>query len=161
MTENEGPPRALPRPPWPVTAANTAWAGLQRLGIARTQLSEHSLIDAARRATGVHDFGADFSDPTCREALRAIAEARAEGLPVHGETCPHYLLLDDSVYDKPEFEGGAYVCAPPIRALGHQEALWKGLAAGTLETVGTDHCPFQMHQKEHFLIENAVDCRKS
>jgi hypothetical protein len=72
MIDRAGSKRTLPRPPWPVTAANTAWAGLQRLGIARTQLSEHSLIDAARRATGVHDFGADFSDPTCREALRRL-----------------------------------------------------------------------------------------
>jgi len=84
---------------------------------------------------------------TCREALRAIAEARAEGLPVHGETCPHYLLLDDSVYDKPDFEGAAFVCAPPIRPVGHQEALWEALATGDIQAVGTDHCPFNMHQR--------------
>lgn len=84
---------------------------------------------------------------TCREALEAVAAARARGWRVHGETCPQYLLLDDSVYDVPGFDGAAYVVAPPIRPVGHQEALWRALASGTLETVGTDHCPFSMEQK--------------
>ena len=53
---------------------------------------------------------------------------------VMAETCPQYLLLDDSVYEKPDFEGSAYVMSPPIRPRrdGHQDALWAALAAGTL-----------------------------
>ena len=82
---------------------------------------------------------------TCREAAAAIADARMQGLPVWGETCTQYLLLDDSVYDKPDFEGAAYVMSPPIRAKGHQDALWNALRAGQLQVVATDHCPF--HQK--------------
>lgn len=86
---------------------------------------------------------------TCRESAEAIAEAQRRGWSVHGETCPQYLLLDDSVYERPGFEGAAYVLAPPIRPRGHQEALWKALDAGTLESIGTDHCPFNMEgQKE-------------
>ena len=86
---------------------------------------------------------------TCREALAAIAEARAEGRPVYGETCPHYLLLDDEVYDRPDFEGAAFVCAPPIRPRGHQQPLWSALAGDTLQVVSTDHCPFnQAGQRE-------------
>jgi dihydropyrimidinase len=84
---------------------------------------------------------------TCRESIEAIAEARAAGWRVTGETCPQYLLLDDAVYDQPDFEGAAYVIAPPIRPVGHQEALWSALEAGTLEIVATDHCPFTMEQK--------------
>ncbi len=79
---------------------------------------------------------------TCRESVRAVAEARERGQKVVGETCPQYLLLDASVYEKPDFEGAAYVMSPPIRPRGHQEALWAALGSGILEVVGTDHCPF-------------------
>lgn len=81
---------------------------------------------------------------TCKEAVHAIAEARARGQVVLAETCPQYLLLDDSVYEKPDFEGAAYVMSPPIRPAGHghQEALWAGIASGLIQTIATDHCPF-------------------
>jgi dihydropyrimidinase len=86
---------------------------------------------------------------TCREAVDALVEARRRGQRAYGETCPQYLLLDDSVYEKPDFEGAAYVMSPPIRPLGHQETLWAALRSGTIEVVGTDHCPFnQEGQKE-------------
>ncbi len=86
---------------------------------------------------------------TCEPSIDAIAKARAQGQTVYGETCPQYLLLDDSVYDKPDFEGAAYVMSPPIRPLGHQDKLWAALKAGVLQTVATDHCPFnQAKQKE-------------
>jgi dihydropyrimidinase len=84
---------------------------------------------------------------TCREATEAIARGRRRGWPVHGETCPQYLLLEDSVYDRGDFEGAAFVIAPPIRPPGHQEVLWSALESGTLSAVGTDHCPFTMKQK--------------
>lgn len=85
---------------------------------------------------------------TCREAVQALAQARAAGQKAYGETCPQYLLLDDSVYEKPDFEGAAYVMSPPIRPLGHQEDLWAALSSGTLQIVGTDHCPFNQAQKK-------------
>ena len=81
---------------------------------------------------------------TCREAVQAINEARHNGLTVYGETCTQYLLLDDSVYDEPDFEGAAYVMSPPIRPKGHQDVLWNALRAGTLQVVATDHCPFNL-----------------
>jgi dihydropyrimidinase len=86
---------------------------------------------------------------TCQEALDAVAEARRRGQVVLAETCPQYLLLDDSVYEKPDFEGAAYVMSPPIRPKGHQDALWAGLSQGLIQTVATDHCPFhQVGQKD-------------
>lgn len=81
---------------------------------------------------------------TCIEAINAIAEARARGQNVFGETCPQYLLLDDSVYEKPDFEGAAYVMSPPIRPKGNQEPLWGALRSGILQVVATDHCPFNL-----------------
>jgi dihydropyrimidinase len=86
---------------------------------------------------------------TCRQAVEAIAAAQRKGAKIWAETCPQYLLLDESVYELPDFEGATYVIAPPIRAKEHQEVLWQALAEGTLQAVGTDHCPFNFHgQKE-------------
>lgn len=86
---------------------------------------------------------------TCRQAVDAIGAARAGGLSVWGETCPQYLLLDESVYELPDFEGATYVIAPPVRAAENQEVLWQALIDGTLQAVGTDHCPFNFNgQKE-------------
>ncbi|HSN97282.1 MAG TPA: dihydropyrimidinase [Candidatus Nanopelagicales bacterium] len=86
---------------------------------------------------------------TCKEAVDAIVEARTRGQVVMAETCPQYLLLNDSVYDKPDFEGAAYVMSPPIRPKGHQDVLWAALAAGHIQTMATDHCPFnQVGQKD-------------
>jgi len=86
---------------------------------------------------------------TCQPAVAALRAAESHGWPVTGETCPQYLLLDESVYKKPDFEGAAYVIAPPIRSKEDQEALWQALANGTLRAVGTDHCPFNFEgQKE-------------
>jgi dihydropyrimidinase len=86
---------------------------------------------------------------TCREAVEELERARLAGQRCYGETCPQYLLLDDSVFAKPGFEAAAYVCSPPIRPArrGHHDALWRGLANGILDTVGTDHCSFTMEQK--------------
>lgn len=85
---------------------------------------------------------------TCRESVEALARARAAGQKAYGETCPQYLLLDDTVYDKPDFEGSAYVMSPPIRPLGHESTLWAALRSGVLQVVGTDHCPFTHAQKQ-------------
>jgi dihydropyrimidinase len=86
---------------------------------------------------------------TCEPSERAIARSREKGQTVYGETCTQYLMLDDSVYEKPDFEGAAYVMSPPIRPKGHQDVLWAALKAGILQTVATDHCPFnQKGQKE-------------
>lgn len=84
---------------------------------------------------------------TCKESMDAVYRARAEGQRVMVETCPQYLLLDDSVYEKPDFEGAAYVMSPPIRPKGHQEYLWNAISTGAIQHVATDHCPFTMQQK--------------
>jgi len=72
----------------------------------------------------------------------AVARARRRGQAVYGETCPQYLLLTEAELDRPGFEGAKFVCSPPLRPAGHGDALWRGLADGNLQTVGTDHCPF-------------------
>ena len=83
-----------------------------------------------------------------REALHEVFAARERGQKVYVETCPHYLILDDSRYRQDDFDAAAgYICAPPLRTKADQDALWKALANGTVQTVSTDHCSFTREQK--------------
>ena len=82
-------------------------------------------------------------------ALREVESARKRGQKVYVETCPQYLVLDDSVYYNPDFrEAAKYVCSPPIRRTADQKALWAGLRRGEIQTISTDHCSFTLEQKE-------------
>ena len=79
---------------------------------------------------------------SCAAALRHVAEARASGVRVTAETCPHYLALTDARYDEPDpLECAKSVVSPPLRPAADVEALWAGLAAGDLSLVATDHVP--------------------
>jgi len=81
---------------------------------------------------------------TCLGALNAARRARDAGQQVLVETCPQYLLLDVSSYDEPGFDGAKYVLSPPLREAENLDALWRGIAAGDVDTMGTDHCPFNL-----------------
>jgi allantoinase len=72
------------------------------------------------------------------KALPALREARAEGLPLTAETCPHYLSF--AAEDIPD---GAtqFKCAPPIRGAANRELLWQALRDGIIDLVATDHSP--------------------
>jgi dihydropyrimidinase len=81
------------------------------------------------------------------ESLQHIRQARLDKQPVFAETCPQYLLLDDSKYYGTPDQTAGYVMSPPLRTTSDNTALWEALGDGTLDTVGTDHCPFTMMQK--------------
>ena len=74
-------------------------------------------------------------------ALEAVRRGRAAGQAVFAETCPHYLSMDESRYDAPPEEAAKVVISPPLRAAGNPDALWSGLADGSLSLVATDHVP--------------------
>jgi len=80
-------------------------------------------------------------------SLNLIVAAQKKGQVVFAETCPHYLLLDDSKYIGDFNQTAAYVISPPLRKKEDQVALWKAISDGTVKTVGTDHCPFNLSQK--------------
>lgn len=81
--------------------------------------------------------------------LAEVTAARRRGQKVYVETCPQYLVLDDSVYYNEDYSRAArYVCAPPIRKAEDCRALWAGLRKGEIQTVSTDHCAFTLEQKE-------------
>ncbi|MEB3223221.1 MAG: dihydropyrimidinase [Candidatus Sericytochromatia bacterium] len=76
------------------------------------------------------------------DALTELKRARDRGAPAFAETCPQYLFLDESYYDRPDFEGAKYVMTPALRHHSNQEELWTGLRMGDLSAIATDHCPF-------------------
>jgi dihydropyrimidinase len=79
---------------------------------------------------------------SCAAALDAVRRAKAAGVDAHAETCPHYLALTLDRYDAPDpVDCARYVISPPLRAKADQDALWAGLADGTLDLVATDHVP--------------------
>ena len=84
---------------------------------------------------------------TCEGALNKVRAATERNQKVYVETCPQYLLLDASLYEKEGFEGAKWVMSPPLRQKKDQETLWAGLNQGLINTIGTDHCPFFMEQK--------------
>jgi dihydropyrimidinase len=79
---------------------------------------------------------------SCEEALAEIERGRARGVRVYAETCAHYLYCSVDDMDRPAFEGAKYVCSPPLRERRHQGVLWRALEQGTIQTVGSDHSPF-------------------
>ena len=86
---------------------------------------------------------------TNQDALLEVEHARRRGQRVYVETCPQYLLLDESVYFNADYSSAArYVCAPPLREKSQQEYLWHALRRGRIQTVSTDHCSFTLAQKD-------------
>lgn len=79
---------------------------------------------------------------SCREALDEAIAARQRGVKVAVETLIQYLLIDKTYAERPGFEGAKYVMSPPLREARNQAVLWNGLSSGLVQTVATDHAPF-------------------
>jgi dihydropyrimidinase len=79
---------------------------------------------------------------SCAESLAPVVRARAAGQRVWAETCTHYLFIDETQLDEPDFGGAKYVFTPPPRSRGNHDVLWDALAGGVLSAVTSDHCAF-------------------
>lgn len=95
---------------------------------------------------------------SCIPAVEAITDARRRGVKVWIETVAPYLTLDSSYAERPDFEGAKYVMSPPLRSKEHGEFLWQCLADGTVDTVGTDHAPFDFHPQKHMGHPDPAKC---
>lgn len=84
---------------------------------------------------------------SCGEALDKIAIAKRSGLRILAETCPQYLMLTEQLYRRSGEESVKWIMSPPLRTKSDSRVLWEGLRAGTIDTIGTDHCPFPLDQK--------------
>ena len=85
---------------------------------------------------------------SCEQAHETIRRARQNGKRVFGEPLIQHLVLDESEYQHADWDHAARrVMSPPFRNKMHQDTLWNGLAAGSLQVVATDHCAFTTEQK--------------
>jgi len=81
-----------------------------------------------------------------KEGLEAAIAAKLDGNEIYIETCPQYLEFTSDVYKRED--GRNFVCSPPMKGQESQDALWKAIKTGLIDTVATDHCPFQSYEKD-------------
>jgi len=84
---------------------------------------------------------------SCAPALRAAVEAKLRGVRLYVESVLPHFMLDKTYAERTGVEGMKHVMSPPLREKRNQSVLWSALEAGLIDTVGTDHCPFDKDQK--------------
>ncbi len=117
-----------------------AHGAMEHFAESRPVASESIAVDRAIamcRATGAPTYIVHVSSAA---ALAACAAARAEGLPLYVETRPLYLYMTEDKYRGPD--GPLFVAQPPLRTAADCDALWRGLADGTIDTLASDHAPW-------------------
>ncbi len=120
------------------------------------------IYHALTRPEAVRGRGDGARDPPCRDtpahrstsstsrasaAADEIIAARARGVAAYGETCIQYLFASIDDLRRPDFEGARYVCSPPLRDAANQPHIWDALIYDHLQSISTDHCPFNDEQK--------------
>ncbi len=114
-------------------------------------LSRPEYVEAEADKRAVH-WARSFDAPIYlvhmadKEGLEECIKAKTEGHEVYIETCPQYLEFTCDVYKRED--GRNFVCSPPMKGRESQEALWKAIKNGMIDTVATDHCPFQSYEKD-------------
>lgn len=114
----------------------------------RPDNAEAEAVDRLLRIARIVDTPVVIVHLSSQEGYEVVELARAKGQTVYVETCPQYLLLDDSLYDLPGSSGLNYVISPPLRKKKDQDRLWYALAEDRIQTVCTDHCSFTTEQKK-------------
>lgn len=107
-------------------------------------------VEAIKRVCGIAEFANGnlyIVHTSTKEGAEIIGEYRKKGLPIYSETCPHYLNITDDIYAK-EGIGTFAIISPPFRKQTDVDALWRGLANGSISIIGTDHCAFETGPKK-------------
>lgn len=81
-----------------------------------------------------------------KEGVKAVTHAKDEGYEIYAETCPQYLEFTCDVYKRED--GRNFVCSPPMKGEESRQALWEAIKRGDIDTIATDHCPFQSYEKD-------------
>ncbi len=125
-----------------VQAAKTslAYHGVARPPVAEAEAVARGLTFS--RATGSPVYFVHLSNPL---SVDLVKEARERGTLGMVETCPHFLVLDDAVYQGPDAE--RYLMTPPLRDAAMQAALWGRVTEGHVHSMGSDHCGFSLAQR--------------
>ena len=122
--------------------AESGRLGLEAFADSRPALAEVEAVQrvlALARCTGVPLYLAHLST---QASVEALARARSSGQLAWGETCPQYLLLDQSRLQTSGLAGAKFTCCPPLRPPADLQGLWAALAAHSLDAIGSDHCAF-------------------
>ena len=107
-------------------------------------------VDLVIKLTEIYQVPSYILHVSTKGELDAIKHAKERGLPIYAETCPHYLFLDESVYDT--LQGRAKM-NPPLRNKKDQEYLWQSLIGGVIDTIGSDHAPHGLNDKHQPLCK--------
>lgn len=99
------------------------------------------LVIKLSRIYGVRSYILHLST---KEEIDLVRDAKKEGVAIYAETCPHYLFLDDSVYNR---LFGFVKMNPPLRNKIEQEHIWAAINDGTIDTIGSDHAPHTIEEK--------------
>ena len=112
--------------------------------LSRPDIAEAEAINRLITYAEIIDTTIYIVHVSTKKGIELIEQAQKRGVKIYAETCPHYLLLNDSVYNL-EFEKSAkYVLSPPLRKKVDNKALWDAISKGVIQTVGTDHCSFNL-----------------
>ena len=116
--------------------------------VSRPNIAEEEAIGRAAKMVELTGSRIYIVHLSSKEGLWKVKEARDRGIDVYAETCPQYLVLDETRYKEPNWNGAKYVMSPPLRTKESNEALWMGLKGDDLQVVATDHCPFDFKGKK-------------
>jgi len=141
--ENEGIIERLSR-----EAALSGDLGVPMLGRTRPAIAEAEAISRVGRWALESGAPAHVVHVSSMAGAREVAESRRNGSTISGETCPQYLLLDDSAYLRPDAH--LYTACPPLRTERDNQGLWNALGRGDLQILATDTCGFTRSQKDRW-----------
>jgi allantoinase len=139
--------------PGPIEAAASVWAGAGPAGLreygrylrSRPDSAEVEAVEVLARLCRETGARVHVVHVSSAGVLPILRRARAEGLPLTAETCPHYLTF--AAEEIPD-GGVAFKCAPPIRSRENRERLWEALREGVIDLVATDHSPSPPERKQ-------------
>jgi dihydropyrimidinase len=133
-----------------------AWAGKRLVAAGKTapkyHAESHPRVSESEAFERLVRFAAYLDQPvmvfhvSTAEGAAILRRARSEGVPVMAETCPQYLFLTAADLDKPGLEGAKWMCSPPPRDASDQDALWRALDLGDLQTISSDHAPYRFDE---------------
>jgi dihydropyrimidinase len=115
--------------------------GQSRPPVAEAEAVARGLVFSRQTASPVY-----FVHLSTAQAIDLVAAARREGTKAIAETCPHYLVLDDSCYARED--AARYVMTPPLRDAATKAQLWLRLQRRTIQSIGSDHCGFSLEQRQ-------------
>ena len=119
--------------------------------VSRPELAEEEAIHRAVCLAKLVDASLFVVHVSTRGGAAIVAREKSAGTRLFAETCPQYLALTRDDLDRPGMEGAKYICSPPLRDEATQEALWAHVAAGTFDSVSSDHAPYRFDEGGKFL----------